>query len=304
MLFWSESHVSEDFDVSLRLQMAGFVVRLATYHNGGFQEGVSLTVYDELARWEKYAYGCNELVFNPLIYWPIRGPFTKLFLKFLFSNIKITSKITIFSYICTYYAIASAIPLTLVNYLVIGWFSENVDQYYIASWKIFVGMAVVFNVLSPLAFAMLRHRLGQKTFFWSLVETAKWTPMFLLFFGGISFHLSKAILCHFFKIRMEWTTTAKELEEHGFRAGLDRIVRDFKAMYLFILPVAGGMIYLALYAPRGWRIMDFAAIVPLANQIGCHALLPVGSCSSSLEHINAAANWFISSPSVSSNTHL
>jgi hypothetical protein len=29
--FWSESHVSEDFDMSLRLQTAGFVVRLAAY---------------------------------------------------------------------------------------------------------------------------------------------------------------------------------------------------------------------------------------------------------------------------------
>lgn len=63
---WSDAHVSEDFDISLRLQMSGWVVRLATYHNGGFKEGVSLTVYDELTRWEKYAYGCNELVFHPL----------------------------------------------------------------------------------------------------------------------------------------------------------------------------------------------------------------------------------------------
>jgi cellulose synthase/poly-beta-1,6-N-acetylglucosamine synthase-like glycosyltransferase len=30
-LFWSEAHVSEDFDMALRLQTAGFVVRLATY---------------------------------------------------------------------------------------------------------------------------------------------------------------------------------------------------------------------------------------------------------------------------------
>jgi hypothetical protein len=53
--FWSDNHVSEDFDISLRMQMNKFVVRLATYHHGGFKEGVSLTVYDELARWEKYA---------------------------------------------------------------------------------------------------------------------------------------------------------------------------------------------------------------------------------------------------------
>jgi len=64
--WWSDSHVSEDFDLSLRLQMSGMLVRLASYHNGGFKEGVSLTVYDELTRWEKYAYGCNELIFNPL----------------------------------------------------------------------------------------------------------------------------------------------------------------------------------------------------------------------------------------------
>lgn len=272
--FWSEEHVSEDFDVSLRLQMAGFVVRLATYHNGGFKEGVSLTVYDELSRWEKYAYGCNELVFNPIIYWPVRGPFTRLFMRFLWSNIKITSKITILSYIGTYYAIASAIPLTLANYLIVGWFTDEIDQFYITSWRIFVGMAVVFNVISPIAYAMLRHRLGQKKFFVSLWETAKWTPMFLLFFGGISYHLLCAIFCHFFSIKMEWTTTAKELEEGGFRIGLDRIVRDFKWMYLFLVPVAAGMIYLAEYSPRGWLITDFAAIVPIANQIGCHALLP------------------------------
>jgi hypothetical protein len=176
------------------LQINGFVVRLAAYHDGGFKEGVSLTVYDELARWEKYAYGCNELVFHPLIHWWHRGPITPLFRKFLFSNIKVTSKITsmyaryaletltlicviVIAYIGTYYAVASAIPLTLANYLIVGWFSSNVDQFYITSWKIFVGMAVVFNVLSPLAYAMLRHRLGQKTFFISLWETIKWTPL-------------------------------------------------------------------------------------------------------------------------------
>jgi hypothetical membrane protein len=65
----------------------------------------------------------------------------------------------------------------LANYVLVGLFTDEIDQYYITSWKIFVGMAVVFNVLSPLAYAMLRHRLGQKTFFVCLWETIKWTPM-------------------------------------------------------------------------------------------------------------------------------
>ena len=42
--FWSESHVSEDFDMALRLQIKGYITRLAAWAGDGFQEGVSLTV--------------------------------------------------------------------------------------------------------------------------------------------------------------------------------------------------------------------------------------------------------------------
>lgn len=51
--YWSENTVSEDFDMSLRLQSQGYIVRLGAYKGEGYKEGVSLTVYDELARWEK-----------------------------------------------------------------------------------------------------------------------------------------------------------------------------------------------------------------------------------------------------------
>ena len=54
---WSEANVSEDFDLALRLLLKGYNLRWATYSEGGFKEGVSLTVVDELARWQKYAYG-------------------------------------------------------------------------------------------------------------------------------------------------------------------------------------------------------------------------------------------------------
>jgi len=39
--------------MSLRLQSDGYTIRLANYKGDEFKEGVSLTVYDELARWEK-----------------------------------------------------------------------------------------------------------------------------------------------------------------------------------------------------------------------------------------------------------
>lgn len=143
---WSESHVSEDFHLSLRLQIAGFSLRLASYHGEGFKEGVSLTVFDELARWEKYAYGTNELVFNPLRRW-YRGPITGLYLSYYFSGIKSSSKLMVLSYTFTYYAIAAALPLTLVNYLLVGWWPNTLDEFYVTSWKVLPVVLIVFDVI-------------------------------------------------------------------------------------------------------------------------------------------------------------
>ena len=122
--YWSDSHVSEDFDQALRLQIAGFTIRLASYHNGDFKEGVSLTVFDELARWEKYTYGCNELLFHPFHKWLYKGPFTPLLWKLLRSNLKSSSKLTILGYVFTYYAMAAALPFCLINYFLTGWIPD------------------------------------------------------------------------------------------------------------------------------------------------------------------------------------
>lgn len=51
---WSEANVSEDFDMALRLQLGGYIVRWASYSEGGFKEGVSLTADDELNRWVSF----------------------------------------------------------------------------------------------------------------------------------------------------------------------------------------------------------------------------------------------------------
>ena len=38
-------------------QLKGYIIRWANYTECGFKEGVSLTVDDELNRWQKYSYG-------------------------------------------------------------------------------------------------------------------------------------------------------------------------------------------------------------------------------------------------------
>jgi hypothetical protein len=207
--FWSESHVSEDFDMSLRLQIKGYTIRLAAWAGDGFKEGVSLTVHDELARWEKYAYGCNELLFNPVRTWLWKGPITKLFRTFLFSNIRFTSKVSVLSYIGTYYAIGAAWIGTTVNYFVVGWFSGYLDSFYVDSWRVWLSICVVFTVLGNLAMSVVRHRASEKSLLAGILEAMKWVPLFVIFFGGLSLHVSQALLSHFFEIDMTWGATAK-----------------------------------------------------------------------------------------------
>ena len=53
-------------------------------------------------------------------------------------------------------------------------------------------------------------------------------PMFAIFFGGLSFHLSLAILSHMFNINMSWGTTAKEKDDSNFFKEIPKIFKNFK----------------------------------------------------------------------------
>ncbi|ROT40965.1 glycosyltransferase [Sodiomyces alkalinus F11] len=275
--FWSESHVSEDFDMSLRLQCNGYTIRLSAWANDGFKEGVSLTVYDELARWEKYAYGCNELLFNPIRTWLWRGPFTPLFRRFLFSNIRFTSKITIVSYIGTYYAIGAAWIMTSVNYFLIGWFNGYLDQYYIDSWRVWFSIVIVFNGLGNVSLAVMRYRIGERGLLKSLFENFMWMFMLAIFFGGLSLHISQALLAHMFEINMTWGATSKEAEFSNFFIEVPKVLKKFKFSMMFSLIFIVGMIILAVapFVPHAWRIQDFVAILPMSMVAGSHFLLPI-----------------------------
>ena len=279
--YWSEATVSEDFDMALRLQTSGYILRLAAYAGQGFKEGVSLTVYDELARWEKYAYGCSELIFHPFAQWIYKGPFTPLFRKFIASNMPLPSKITIMAYIGTYYALGSAWMLTLLNYCIIGWYNGWLDHYYIDSFKIYFSIVLVFTVLGNIALAVLRYRIEERGLFGSMLENFKWVPLLTVFLGGISLHVSQAILCHLFSIDMSWGATSKEATDTSFFKEIPTILRKFRLTFLWCIVMTIMMIVLAGVGPVGhivpydWQIGFFTAIWPLATVVGSHFLLPL-----------------------------
>ncbi|KAF1926166.1 uncharacterized protein M421DRAFT_102537 [Didymella exigua CBS 183.55] len=272
--FWSENNVSEDFDMAIRLQIDGYILRLANYHSGEFKEGISLSIFDELDRWEKYAYGCSELVFHPLLDWLKKGPITPLFRKFLWSKMQLSSKMTIIGYVSSYYALASAVPLGLLNYFLIGWRNGDTDQFYVESWNVFVTLIVVFNFMSNICLAVLRYRLGEMHIVRALLQNFMWMPFFAIFFGGVPFHLLLAICAHMFGINMSWGATAKEKGTTNFWTEWPKIMGRFKWMFAFMVPMFATMIYLGCYSEEKVSIRGITSIVPMAVTVGSHIVFP------------------------------
>ncbi|KAF9231782.1 glycosyl transferase family group 2-domain-containing protein [Melanogaster broomeanus] len=278
---WSEANVSEDFDMALRLQLKGYIIRWATYSNGGFKEGVSLTVDDELNRWQKYAYGAmqSSLIFNPLIEWWKKGPISKQLRIFVWSSAPVHYKFSMMAYMFSYYGIAAAAALSLLNYLLLG-FQVDIDGYFLHSFEVWLACTVVFPGLGNLGFTLLEYRLGHRTLLTSLAENLKWVPFFFFFFGGLSIHLSVALLAHLFSYNITWGATKKEVEKSNFFIEVPRIWRRFRLALVLCGVTAAGMVVLSSemgIVPAGWAVDEggWAIILPIAIVVGCHILFPI-----------------------------
>ncbi|KAI0261233.1 glycosyl transferase family group 2-domain-containing protein [Gloeopeniophorella convolvens] len=294
---WSETNVSEDFDMALRLQMRGYIIRWATYSKGSFKEGVSLTVDDELNRWQKYAYGCSELLFNPIVQWWRRGPVAHQIHRFLWSGAPFHYKISMLAckqHYCvvhasadaqlsslqdmfSYFGIAASITIGIINYVLLG-FQFPVDAFYRHSFEIWLATTVVFFGSGNIGFTLLEYRLGEKHLMKALLTNVFWIPFFFFFFGGLSIPLSQAILAHLFSYNMTWSATKKEVERSNFFKEVPKIAKRFWFSLLVSIAVIGGMIVCATsLVPLEWRVdgSAWAIIFPLAVVAGCHILFPI-----------------------------
>jgi len=59
-----------------------------------------------------------------------------------------------------------------------------------------------------------RYRTGERSFLGSLFENLKWLFLLAIFLGGLSLHVSQALLAHMFEINMTWGSTGKEVSQN------------------------------------------------------------------------------------------
>jgi hypothetical protein len=93
-------------------------------------------------------------------------------------------------------------------------------------------------------------------------------PCSFFFFGGLSIHLSTALLAHLFSYNITWGATKKEVELSNFFIEVPKIFKRFwLAWGLCFITLAGMAILATGLIPPEWRIpadTEWALIFPLA----------------------------------------
>lgn len=272
--YWSESHVSEDFEMTLKLASLGYTIRIATYHDRGFMEGVSLTVYDEITRWSKYAFGCAEIMFTPFKKWWTGKIFSNLFILFLNSGIPLSCKFSILSYMGTYFAIASSLIMLIANYFIVGYYNWGYSRVYIDAMKVFVSVLVVFGCASQVAYIIGRYRIYKHSI-WQMILEFRYSVLFCVFMGGLSWHMIVSIGSYFMSIDMQWGATAKDIDDSNFFKELPKATKNYRFMYIVCILIIGGMILGAYGVPYAYQIRLLVCALPLGWSVASHMLAPL-----------------------------
>jgi hypothetical protein len=182
------------------------------------------------------------------------------------------------AYMFSYYGIAVSTALSIVNYFLLG-FGIQTDGYYIHSFEIFLAILAVFPGSGNLGYIMLEYRLDHRSLIDSTIETCTWILFFFFFFGGLSIHLTVALLAHMFSYNITWGATKKEVERSNFFIEVPRILKRFWLAFAISFACFATMAIFTLESivTPDWLISgtNWAVIFPLALVGGCHVLFPI-----------------------------
>ena len=282
---WDENRVSEDFIFSLQCQYIGYYGKYI-YWDCGMTEGVTLNVLDEITKMEKYAYGVNELLFNPVNRWQNDGILTDVFTEFVVTDkINIPTKYAIFSYIGSYYALALSPVVTLLYYITTYIFhiiNRTSAEYYVRSYinnpvYIIYSCFFIFFILSFITNIIIKwkHNINIQNGILYLIWIETYHGLRLcLFFSGLSYHLLVIILKHFLSYNVAWKMTNKETQVISIRT---IVVEKYPGMYLIGTSLLL-VILIGCSLPEPYTNKEIYNIAPLLSVIICSLISPIILC--------------------------
>jgi hypothetical protein len=270
-IYWDETKVSEDFAMSLNMQSHGYYGKYI-YYDCGFTEGVTLNVIDEISKFSKFAYGVNEIIFNPISEWFNEGILNDTFNKFIcVDKINLSAKYAMLSYMFSYYSIALAPIFTIINYFMYA-YSDKWNDFVNNSFYGFISCVIIFLGAAPISNIIAKIKLGSQDIIKVITDEIVYGICLTLFFGGISYHLLIIIIKHFLNLNASWKTTNKELNLNNKLA----IIYSFKLMY-FICILLLLLIFILWFVPAfgSYQITSSISIIPLLVTTLLHILMPL-----------------------------
>jgi cellulose synthase/poly-beta-1,6-N-acetylglucosamine synthase-like glycosyltransferase len=234
--YWNEK-VSEDFELSMRLQAQGYHGKYVVFPGFDFGEGVSRTFSEESAKLKKFAFGAMELAFNPLGDMLEKGIFTDTFKGFWTSpTTPLSAKISIFIYLSSYLAMASAY-LQLLSQMILevtGMVSWQVVEVPITSFSVMLLCLFVFMLVSSTSNFLLRNEMsalslgietgGARVEFWREVRCAFFT---MLLFNGLLWSVFQGAVLYLFSCRPNFgATNMDKLKQRNLGALIVTIVQE------------------------------------------------------------------------------
>ena len=265
--YWNENGVSEDFSLSLDLYIKGFYGKYV-YFDCGFKEGVTLNVDDEIVKFSKYAFGVNEIIFNPINKWSSDGILTPRIINFILTKqIPFYIKISILSYIGIYYSMAICPIVTLINFYL---FKLLTDHYFIENilYNILVTV-IIFFILTPISNIIVKLRHNEyESIYKMLIKEMYYDFMLFIFFGGMQYHFLKAIIYHFCDFRMSWGATNKNLINNTI---VDKLIM-YGDMYLLSFIVLSTSV-MSIYFDE--TFLNIYSLIPLSASIFLHVIMPI-----------------------------
>jgi cellulose synthase/poly-beta-1,6-N-acetylglucosamine synthase-like glycosyltransferase len=284
--YWSESNVSEDFELMIHLYSLGFNGRYVNYDGCEFQEGITRTFDEEAGRHRKFALGAHELVFHPFQEMLGRGIFTPVFRTFLTCEIPSYYKIFLTAYLCSYASGGSYILVFSVSAILrildketdldgISLFNPagiiilNFLVYYIVGYVTFIVSLLRMNAINNklffkeyrkkwcsacyLVFVQLRYCFVFQFLFYNV------TTFTFYFLGSMDHMLARP--------SMVGTTNKDSIQMSRCRALCDTVSFNIGSWILAILMLA--LAYLTVLQDYAWNITDYPKT---KNQYLLHAL--------------------------------
>lgn len=120
MVYWSEGHISEDFELMMNFYNAGYIGRYVAFPDTEFQEGITRNFDEEAIKLRKFSSGAHELMFNPFNKWVHHGILSDLFHRFFQSAMPFYYKVHLVAYLSSYFSAGLyfiVITTTMILYL-------------------------------------------------------------------------------------------------------------------------------------------------------------------------------------------